>query len=58
MIIIYFSYRYRPSSHKFPIIISQDCDNIDVYNALQAFNTSITYIKVCKHLKDVCAIIC
>uniref|UniRef100_A0A8R1EQ04 Alpha-1,3-mannosyl-glycoprotein 2-beta-N-acetylglucosaminyltransferase n=1 Tax=Caenorhabditis japonica TaxID=281687 RepID=A0A8R1EQ04_CAEJA len=36
---------YRPSQERFPIIVSQDCDNEDVKKEVMAFGDKVQYIK-------------
>uniref|UniRef100_A0A0R3RQL4 Alpha-1,3-mannosyl-glycoprotein 2-beta-N-acetylglucosaminyltransferase n=1 Tax=Elaeophora elaphi TaxID=1147741 RepID=A0A0R3RQL4_9BILA len=37
--------RYRPSAEKFPIIVSQDCDDSNVKKVIGKFGTEVIYIK-------------
>ncbi|VDM94761.1 unnamed protein product, partial [Onchocerca ochengi] len=37
--------RYRPSAEKFPIIVSQDCDDPSVEKVIKNFGTEVIYIK-------------
>lgn len=37
--------RYRPSREKFPVIISQDCDDVKVKNVVDEFGSEVHYIK-------------
>ncbi|VDM99272.1 unnamed protein product [Thelazia callipaeda] len=37
--------RYRPSVEKFPIIVSQDCDDENVKETIKKFGTDVNYIK-------------
>ncbi|VBB28502.1 unnamed protein product [Acanthocheilonema viteae] len=37
--------RYRPSAQKFPIIVSQDCDDPNVRKVIEKFGTDVMYIK-------------
>ncbi|CAG9531866.1 unnamed protein product [Cercopithifilaria johnstoni] len=37
--------RYRPSIEKFPIIVSQDCDDSRVKKVIEKFGTEVIYIK-------------
>ncbi|KAM3729144.1 putative alpha-1,3-mannosyl-glycoprotein 2-beta-N-acetylglucosaminyltransferase [Dirofilaria immitis] len=37
--------RYRSSAEKFPIIVSQDCDNSEVRKVIENFANEVTYIK-------------
>nr|pir protein B0416.6 [imported] - Caenorhabditis elegans [Caenorhabditis elegans] len=37
--------RYRPSQEKFPIIVTQDCDNENVKNEVKKFGDKVEYIK-------------
>lgn len=41
-----YTFRYRPSAEKFPIIVSQDCDDFSVKEVIERFGTEVIYIKV------------
>jgi len=43
-----YTFRYRPSKEKFPIVVSQDCDNKEAREAASMFGDEIQYVKVGK----------